>query len=94
MGMAVWLLDPEDHRVVWYWELQGMRLALNDLARKYWGLLPDTVRKAVQRALNDIEAQITELEGELTSIVPDKRLLERSENKASAENPGVARCEG
>ncbi|MEB3760387.1 MAG: hypothetical protein GSR81_06020 [Desulfurococcales archaeon] len=78
-GSLVWLLDVEDLRAVYYWELRGVWLALNDLARKYWDDLPEHVRRAIKRTLNDVEAELSELEVDLVSILPEKSLVVRGE---------------
>ncbi len=78
----VWLLDVEDLRALYYWELQGARQALSDLARKYWQDLPEHVQRAVKRALNNIEAELYELEGDLVSILPARKVTMKEEEKA------------
>jgi len=73
MTSLVWLLDVEDLKPLYYWELRGARQALAELLRKYGGDLPGHVREAVQIALNDIEVELEELEVDLVSILPDRR---------------------
>jgi len=79
----VWLLDVEDLRAVYYWELQGARQALADLLRKYGRDLPGHVRKAVQRVVNDLEAELAELERELTCILPERKLVAGGDSRDS-----------
>ncbi len=87
-GISVWLLDLEDLRVLYYWELQGARLALSELARKYWRDLPEHVQRAVKRALNDLEAELYELEAELAGILPDRSQVLRAKGDGGAEGGG------
>ena len=73
----VWLLDVEDLKPLYYWELRGARQALAELLRKYGGDLPGHVREAVQIALNDIEVELEELEVDLVNILPSKKAVTR-----------------
>ena len=84
-GVSVWLLDfqeLEGLRVLRYFELLGMKLALQDLLRKYGDLLPEEARKAVQVALNDVDTELWELEEDLAHVLPDR--------KAARERAGEA----
>lgn len=69
------LVDVEDPRVIAYWELLGARQALSELARKYWDDLPGHVRRAVKRALNDINDELAMLEEALVRLLPDREVI-------------------
>ncbi|MCE4602018.1 MAG: hypothetical protein F7B18_02420 [Desulfurococcales archaeon] len=83
--MSVWLLDfqeLEGLRVLRYFELLGMKLALQDLLRKYGDLLPEEARKAVQIALNDVDTELWELEGDLAHVLPDRKAARQRTGEA------------
>ena len=81
-GVSVWLLDfqeLEGLRVLRYFELLGMKLALQDM-------LLEEARKAVQIALNDVDTELWELEGDLAQILPDRKAARQRTGEAVQVN--------
>ena len=88
-GVSVWLLDfgsMDGMLVLRYFELLGMKLALQDLLRKYGDMLPEEARKAVQVALNDVDAELWELEGDLAHVLPDRKMARQRTGEATLVN--------
>ena len=88
-GVSVWLLDFQSMDgllVLRYFELLGMKLALQDMLRKYGDMLPEEARKAVQIALNDVDTELWELEGDLAQILPDRKAARHRAGEAVQVN--------
>lgn len=89
-GISVWLLDFQELEglmVLRYFELLGMKLALQDLLRKYGDMLPEEARKAVQIALNDVDTELWELEGDLAQILPNRKTVRDKIGGAQGATP-------